>query len=97
MAKFRRAALKAPPDSVGLSEKYRASNMRTQNIRNWCVEVYKSVSCINQSIFASIISEKNFGQNIALFYIIVIYYHFNIPTEGPFRCVDTQIVLLPCS
>ena len=24
---------------------------------------------------------------------MVIYCHFNIPTEGPFRCADTHIVL----
>ena len=23
--------------------------------------------------------------------MIVIYYHFNIPTEGPFCCADTQL------
>ena len=37
-------------------------------------------------------SAKNFfGENNALFYIIVIYYHFNIPTVGPFRCADTHM------
>ena len=32
-----------------------------------------------------------FCKNNALFYIIVIYYHFNIPTVGPFRCADTHL------
>ena len=31
-------------------------------------------------------------ENNALFYIIVIYYHFNIPTVGPFRWADTHII-----
>ena len=33
-----------------------------------------------------------FCKNNALFYIIVLYYHFNIPTEGPFRCADTHLL-----
>ena len=24
----------------------------------------------------------------------MIYYHFNIPTEGPFRCADTHIIII---
>ena len=32
-----------------------------------------------------------FAKNNVLFYIIVIYYHFNIPTKGLFRCADTHM------
>ena len=39
--------LKLPTDRIGLSEKYETSNMHTQNIGNWCVDVYK---CMLKSV-----------------------------------------------
>ena len=60
-----------------------------------CINAFKTQFNGKKTIFASIINQKKKNcKNYALFYIIMIYYHFNIPTEGPFRCADTHLYFI---
>ena len=55
------------------------------------VNVFSKKKQLTSSILMRSLKIALFYKNMVLFYIIVKYYHFNIPTEGPFHCADTHM------